>query len=107
MTGVIYHGFPKRLHHVVPHWIKPGALFHICVALDREKKQRLFTEPVLALRLLDSAKFYEDQQREPATFRVLTPDHLHANSVVCTRSIISRIIGDWKRFATRKNRVVW
>jgi len=59
MTGVIYHGFPKRLHHVVPHWIKPGALFHICVALDREKKQRLLTEPDLALRLLDSAKFYE------------------------------------------------
>jgi hypothetical protein len=33
----IYHGFPKRLHHVEPHWVKPGALFHICVALDREK----------------------------------------------------------------------
>ena len=59
----IYHGFPKRLQHVVRHWVEPGALFHICVALDREKKQRLFTEPVLALRLLDSAKFYEDQQR--------------------------------------------
>ena len=56
MTGAIYHGFAKRLHHVVPHWVEPGALFRIRVSLDREKRQRLLTEPDLAERLLDSAE---------------------------------------------------
>jgi hypothetical protein len=36
----IYRGFPQRLHHRVPHWVEPGALFHIRIALDREKEQR-------------------------------------------------------------------
>ena len=37
---MIYRGFPQRLHHRVPHWVEPGALFHIRIALDREKEQR-------------------------------------------------------------------
>jgi hypothetical protein len=35
----IYRGFPQRLHHKVPHWVEPGAVFHIRIALDREKEQ--------------------------------------------------------------------
>ena len=31
-----YRGFPERLHHRVPHWVEPGALFHIRIRLDRE-----------------------------------------------------------------------
>jgi hypothetical protein len=53
----IYRGFPERLHHRVPHWVQPGALFHIRVALDREKEQEALTVPPLAI--LDSARFYE------------------------------------------------
>jgi hypothetical protein len=37
---VIYRGFPQRLHHRLPHWVEPGALFHIRLALDREKEQK-------------------------------------------------------------------
>jgi len=44
----IYRGFPQRLHHTVPHWVEPGALFHIRIALDREKEQRALTDPQLA-----------------------------------------------------------
>jgi len=54
----IYRGFPQRLHHTVPHWVEPGALFHIRVALDREKEQRALTDPTLAQAIFDSAKFY-------------------------------------------------
>jgi hypothetical protein len=60
---VIYRGFPQRLHHRVPHWVKPGALFHIRIALDREKEQMALTIPPLAQAILDSAKFYEAKMR--------------------------------------------
>jgi len=40
----IYRGFPQRLHHKVPHWVEPGAFFHVRVALDREKAQNPFNK---------------------------------------------------------------
>jgi len=59
----IYRRFPRRLHHRVPHWVEPGALFHIRIGLDREKEQKALTEPALARSILDSAKFYEAKMR--------------------------------------------
>jgi hypothetical protein len=63
MVAVIYCGFPDRLHHTVPHWVERGALFHIRIRLDGEKKQSVLTDPALAQTILDSAKFYEARMR--------------------------------------------
>jgi hypothetical protein len=54
----IYGGFPERLHHQVPHWVQPGAPFHVRIRLDREKQQRPLIEPSLAQGILDSARFH-------------------------------------------------
>jgi putative transposase len=74
----VYSGFPERLHHWVPYWVEPGALFHIRIRLDREKQQRTLIDPSLGLVLLDSAKFYERNMRWHITLFLLMPDHLHA-----------------------------
>jgi hypothetical protein len=74
----IYRGFPERLHHRMPPWVEPGALFHVRIALDREKEQRALTNPALAQEILDSAKFYEGKLRWHITLCLLMPDHLHA-----------------------------
>jgi REP element-mobilizing transposase RayT len=103
----MYHGFAKRLHHAVPHWVEPGALFHVRLAIDRAKTQRLLTEPDLAQPLLDSAKFYEDRQRWHITLFLLMPDHLHALLSFARDGSMSRIIGNWKRFHALKNGVTW
>jgi hypothetical protein len=55
----IYRSFPERLHHRVPHWVEPGAQFHVRIRLDREKQQRPLIEPSLAQGILDSAIFYD------------------------------------------------
>ena len=60
---MIYRGFPERLHHNVPHWVEPGALFHIRIRLDREKEQKPLTVPPLAQAIWESAKFYEARRR--------------------------------------------
>jgi REP element-mobilizing transposase RayT len=73
-----YRGFPKRLHHTVPHWVEPGTLFHIRVRLDREKQQRTLIDPFLAPALLDSTKFYEGTMRWHTNLFLLMPDHVHA-----------------------------
>jgi putative transposase len=74
----IYRGFPERLHHRVPHWVEPGALFHVRIALDREKEQKALIDPPVAQSILDSAKFYEAGLPWHITLFLLMPDHLHA-----------------------------
>ena len=104
---MLYRGFPSRLHHAVPHWVEPGALFHIRVALDREKEQQLLTESALAQILLDSARFYESKQRWHITLFLLMPDHLHALLSFPRNGSMSSVIGDWNHFQARKHRIIW
>jgi len=113
----IYRGFPQRLHHTVPHWVEAGALFHIRIALDREKEQRPLTDPALAQvhhgesvlwrTIFDSAKFYEARVRWHITLFLVMPDHLHALLSFARNESMSEVIRDWKRFHARMNRVIW
>ena len=102
-----YRGFPERLHHRVPHWVEPGALFHIRIRLDREKQQRMLVDPSLAHALLDSAKFYQATMRWYITLFFLMPDHVHAVLSFPRDKSMSEVIRDWKRFHTRTHRVMW
>ena len=104
---VMYRGFPERLHHTVPHWVEPGALFHIRIALDREKEQRVLTDPVLARAILDSVKSYEAKMRWHITLFLLMPDHLHALLSFARDQSMSEVIRDWKRFHARINHIIW
>ena len=99
--------FPRRLHHAVPHWVQPGALFHIRIRLDREKEQKPLIDPALARRILDSAKFYEAKQRWHVTLFLLMPDHLHAILSFARDKSMSEVIRDWKHFHTRTKQVMW
>jgi putative transposase len=103
----IYRGFPAKLHHRVPHWVEAGALFHIRIALDRFKPQRALTDQTLGAAILDSARFYQGKQRWHIFLFVLMPDHLHALLSFAPEESMSRVIGDWKHFHTRKNGVAW
>jgi hypothetical protein len=64
----IYQGFPRRLHYIVPPWVEPGAVFHIRIALDREKQQRALIDSAVGKSILDSAKFYEAKQHATSRF---------------------------------------
>jgi putative transposase len=107
VTTKIYLGFPERLHHSVPHWVEPGALFHIRIRLDREKQQKALIDPSLAQVILDSAKLYEAKMRWYITLFLLMPDHVHAVLSFPGDKSMSEIIRDWKRFHRRGNGVVW
>src|SRR5438270_8122307 len=103
----IYRGFPERLHHSVPHWVKPGALFHIRIRVDRENQEKALTDPSLAQAIRDSAKCYEAKTRWHITLFLLMPDHLHAVLSFLRDKSVNEIIRNWKRFHARANGVVW
>jgi putative transposase len=104
---VIYRGFPSKLHHEVPHWVERGALFHIRIAVNRDKQKEWLTCAPLAKALLDSARFYQTKQRWHITLFLLMPDHLHALLSFASNESMSRVIGDWKRFQTREHALAW
>ncbi len=106
-SRVPYRGFPAKLHHEVPGWVESGAIFHIRMALDHEKKQRSLVAPSLAAALLDSARFYESKGRWYITIFMLMPDHIHALLSFRSDQAMSRIIGDWKHFHAANNSVKW
>jgi putative transposase len=91
----------------VPHWVEPGALFHIRIRLDREKQQKALIDPSLAQTILDSAKLYEAKMRWHITLFLLMPDHVHAVLSFPRDKSMSEIIRDWKRFHRRANHVIW
>lgn len=99
--------FPRGLHHEVPPWVDAGALFHIRIALDRNKEQHLLTDVPLARAILDSARLYERKERWQITLFVIMPDHLHALVSFPVQESMSGVISDWKRFHAQKNGVRW
>jgi putative transposase len=103
----LYRGFPKRLHHEVPHWVDIGVLFHIRIALDRLKEQKPLTHPPLAQAILESAKTYQQKQRWYITLFLLMPDHLHALLSFDRDQAMSEVIRGWKRFHARTSHVIW
>ncbi len=104
---MLYRGFPSKLHHEVPPWVKTGALFHIRIAVDREKERSPLTDTALAQALLDSARFYEINQLWYITLFLLMPDHLHALLSFASDESMSKVVADWKHFQTRKYRIIW
>jgi hypothetical protein len=74
--AMLYRGFPSKLDHGVPHWVETGALFHIRVAIDREKQQSPLIAAPFAQWLLDSARYSETKQHWHITLFLPMPDHL-------------------------------
>jgi REP-associated tyrosine transposase len=98
-----YRGFPSKLHHTVPDWVQPGALFHVRIALDRSKQQPTLITSPLAESLVESAKFCDRHQRWHITVFMLMPDHVHALVSFPRNQSMSRVIGDWKHFHTHRH----
>ena len=103
----VYRGFPRRLHHEVPGWVESGAIFHIRIATDHETQRAPLTKPALAESIMHSVRLYEEQLRWYVRIFVLMPDHLHALVSFESDKRMSTVVGDWKRFHARTNRVRW
>jgi putative transposase len=104
---MLYRGFPSKLHHTVPDWVEPGAMFHIRIALGRAEQQPALIALPIAQSLMDSAKFYDRRRRWYITVFMLMPDHVHALLSFARDESMSRVIGDWKHFHTHKHRIAW
>jgi Transposase IS200 like len=102
---IVYRGYPGKLHHEVPHWVESGSIFHIRIAIDREKQKTPLTAASLAQALTDSARLYQTRGRWHITLFLLMPDHLHALLSFPIENAMSRTIGEWKHFLAHEHRL--
>lgn len=99
--------FGGRLPHEVPPWTRDGSLYHVRIRCGRVPGQAPLTDPVLAPALLESVRFYEERGRWHALLWLLMPDHLHALLAFPPNEVMSRVVGDWKRFHAKRRGVIW
>ncbi len=101
-----YHGFGGKLYHDVPSWVRDDAIFHVRIRCERTQITPL-TSSEIAPSLLESARFYQSQQRWWLNVFVLMPDHLHALLSFPRDEDMTRVIASWKRYHARNSGIHW
>jgi putative transposase len=103
---MIYKGFGRKLHHAIPSWVEPGAVFHIRIRCAPTNDMSLIQDEI-GRALLDSVRLYTDQQIWFPTLWLLMPDHVHALVSFAPDKPMSQIVGDWKRWQSKNHGVRW
>jgi REP element-mobilizing transposase RayT len=100
--------YPRRLHHLVPAWAQAGACFHIRLRIEQAKPgSPSLIEARVAHGLLAAVRFYHERQRWHCRLFLLMPDHIHALLAFPAESHLSRVIGEWKHYASRQWDINW
>ena len=96
----------SKLHHGTPGWVESGAFFHIRLRHASSSGDDL-TSPAIASELLNSVEHYSKTGKWYHYLFLLMPDHIHALLAFPRDASMSRTIGYWKRFHTRKLGIQW
>ena len=98
--------YPKRLTHVVPGWVKDGAVFHVRIRAAGEWRGNLAGERV-GEKLLESVAYYHAKEIWYCRVFLLMPDHLHALLSFDPSKSMSDVIGAWKGYSSKRFGVSW
>ena len=98
---------PRRMpiDHRGPSWIDPAASYYfITMCLQTRGHNRLAT-PGVGEALIDALLYREDVGQLVITCAVVMPDHVHV--IITPQESLLRIVGDWKRYTSRRLRLEW
>ena len=98
--------YPNRLAHRTPAWVERAATYHIRVSVDLNHA-RLLTEPKIAAALLDSARFYHEQDRWNCRLFLIMPDHIHALLAFPYDKDMGTIVAAWKGYQAKCLGIPW
>jgi len=98
--------FPDRLHHKTPSWVKDSSVFHIRIRCSHKNSVDL-TQPEIAKALIDSVAFYQTSGKWFVNLFLVMPDHIHALLNFPKDAVMSKVIGDWKRYQHNQHGILW
>ena len=94
------------LHHGIPDWVEPGAIFFITVCARRRGRNTLACDPV-GTGLLEAVAHYHRRQIWWVRLFLLMPDHVHALIAVAPDRRLDRTVRAWKSYAVQQFGIEW
>lgn len=94
-----------KLHHQSPSWVATGATYFLTICAAYRRTAQL-SRPEVAHVMLDAARAYHPRRWWCRLWLVM-PDHVHGVVVLPRDEALAKVVGDWKRFTTRKLGVEW
>jgi putative transposase len=96
----------KQLDHSIHFHGRFGATYFITICCQRRGANQL-CKPDIAQELFRTAQQYHASEEWYLKLLFLMPDHLHMLIAVSGEASLSKLIRDFKRIATRKQKIEW
>jgi REP element-mobilizing transposase RayT len=96
----------RKMDHQTPEWVRHDATFFITICALPRGQNHLCHESI-GKALLDSVIYYHEKQKWFCEIVVLMPDHVHLMLNFPDVPAFSPIVGDWKRWTTRRLKISW
>ena len=97
----------KIFQHDVPPWVDPDASESFITICCKQRRANQLCAPGIGEALLNSARFYCQQQKWFPWLFLLMPDHVHMIAGFPQPLRIEAVVGAWKRYAATKHEIVW
>ena len=101
---------PQRrpLPHDVPLWVDPQKSVYFITINCRERRTNQLARSEIAVPLLDSVRFRNEQFIWFAYLFLVMPDHIHALlSFPPSQDTLQKTVSSWKRWTARQWGIVW
>ena len=95
-----------KLPHEIPSWVRPGARHFITINCE-ERETNVLCAGNTAVKLMDSARHYEEIGRWYLWLMVIMPDHVHFIATFDLDGGIKPIVKAWKGYQKRTLCVEW
>ena len=97
----------KIFQHDVPPWVDPDASeYFITICCKQRGTNQLCTSDI-GEALLESARFYHQQQKWFSWVFLLMPDHVHMIVGFPQPLRIEAVVSAWKRFTATRYEIIW
>ncbi|MEM7672281.1 MAG: hypothetical protein AAF212_02955 [Verrucomicrobiota bacterium] len=97
----------KRMYHSVPSWVHSSASYFLTINASHRGTNTL-AHPAIAEGIKEAIVFYAEKGKWHPKQAVIMPDHLHLIASLNTAEYsIPAIITLWKRYLSRKLKIVW
>ena len=98
----------RKTHlHDAPLWVDPARSDYFITICCRERGLNQLCQLEASRALLDSVRFYRQQQRWFPSLFVLMPDHLHMIVSFGYEHEMTNVIRAWKSFHAKRTRLCW
>lgn len=100
---------PRHPHfdHSLPHWVDPNSATFFITITTRHRGINHLCKDEVGADIINAARKYHDERRWFCSIIVLMPDHVHMLVTMAPDRDLSKTVGMWKRWISKRHGVEW